>query len=292
MIEQSKLYGIIIWYYPSLENVDNINSYIQNINQLIVIDNSDIDNSILLAGFDHSKIIYVANKGNRGIATALNQGCKLAIESGAEWILTLDQDSCFFEKNLPFFIQNSNEYPDFEKVAIFSPVHFDSRNNKPKPIFDNKYSPINYTMTSGNLISIEKIQKVGLFLEDLFIDWVDEEICLRICKMNLQIVRINTVFLEHFVGNGTRKTKVLGFTKYIDDYNPIRFYYITRNVFIVSKLYPSEARRLQKRWKRLVRKTIIYDNQDKLLKIKYIIHGILDYQSGKTGLYRRKKIIK
>lgn len=288
MITQNKLFGIVIWYFPTLENVGNIHSYLGNIQKLIIIDNSDIDNSGLLSEFERTKIIYVANKENKGIAAALNQGCKLALENGADWVLTMDQDSFFQENNVSNFIQLANEYEDFEEVAIFTPVHFDSRNNIQKPNFENKYTQLNYTMTSGNLLSIKALQKVGFFLEELFIDWVDEEICLRICKMKLQIVRINTVFLEHFVGNGTRKINFLGFPKYVDDYNPIRFYYITRNVLIICKLYPSEAKRLKKRWNRIVRKTIFYDNIDKFLKIKYIIHGVLDYKFKLTGSYKRK----
>lgn len=287
MIERNKLYGIVIWYYPSLTNVDNINSYIDFVHKLIIIDNSGVDNSALLSGFDSLKTIYIANNENRGMATALNQGCKLAIENGAEWALTMDQDSSFFENNLSSFIQEVNEYAEFDKVAIFAPVHFDSRNNNQKRIFENKYSKINYTMTSGNILSLENLQKVGFFLEDLFIDWVDEEICIRFCKLKLQIVQINKIFMEHFVGNGRGKTKIFGHTKYFDNYAPIRFYYITRNVFILSKLYPSEAHRLKKRWKRLVRKTIKYDNQNKILKIKYIIHGLFDYKIGATGSYKR-----
>ena len=288
MIDQNTLFGIVIWYYPSSENVDNINSYLDNVHKLIIIDNSDIDNSKLLSGFENSKIIYIANKGNKGVAAALNQGCKLGIKSGAEWMLTMDQDSFFLEDNLSDFIKYANEYVEFEKVAIFTPIHFDSRNSHQKPVFNTTYSESRYTMTSGNLLSLQSLKNVGFFLEDLFIDWVDEEICLRICKKNLQIVQVNPVFLEHFVGNGMKKVKFFGMSKYIDDYSPIRFYYITRNVLIISKLYPSEAKRLKMRWKRLVRKTLFYDNSAKVLKIKYIIRAIFDYQSDITGPYMKK----
>src|SRR5674476_528755 len=129
MIEQNNLFGIVIWYYPTLENMDNINSYIDNVHKLIIIDNSDVDNSALLSGFNNSKILYIANKENRGMAAALNQGCRIGINSGAEWVLTMDQDSSFLENNLSAFIQYVNEYSDFDKVAIFAPIHFDSREN-------------------------------------------------------------------------------------------------------------------------------------------------------------------
>lgn len=287
MIKENNLVGIVVWYYPTLENVGNINSYIANVFKLIVIDNSDNDNSNLLTGFDNSKIIYIANKKNTGIAAALNQGCKIGIDNGAEWVLTMDQDSSFLENNLETYINTANKYNNFDKVAIFAAIHFDSRNNNQKPAFEKVYSEITYTMTSGNLLSVKCLQKTGYFLESLFIDWVDEEICLRICKMNLLIVQLNNIFLEHYVGNGSKKINFFGYTKFIDNYSPIRYYYITRNVFIVSKLYPSDAKRLKKRWKRLVRKTVFYDNASKWLKIKYVIRGIFDYFINSTGSYKK-----
>ena len=288
MIEQEKLYGIVVWYNPTIENAGNIYSYIEDIHKLIIIDNSNIDNSNLLHKFDNSKIIYISNKENIGMASALNQGCRFAIESGAEWVLTMDQDSCFFENNLSEFVQNANEYLEFEKVAIFAPVHFDSRNNNKRPVFDNKYSKISYTMTSGNILSLKYLQKAGFFMDKLFIDWIDEEICIRICKLQLQIVQLNSILMEHFVGNGLVKTVQFGKVKYYEEYTPIRYYYITRNLYIVSKLYPSESYRLKKRWRKLVRRMVKYDNQNKLLKIKYVILGFLHYFIGFTGSYNRK----
>ena len=69
MIETEKLFGIVIWYYPTLENVGKIKSYIDVVKQLIIIDNQDVDNSGLLLDFDSSKIIYIPNFDNNGMAT-------------------------------------------------------------------------------------------------------------------------------------------------------------------------------------------------------------------------------
>ena len=283
MIENSNLYGIVVWYYPTVDNIMNINTYIDNVHKLIVVDNTPADNSSLLSNLSHSKIIYIANLENKGIATALNQGCDIASENGAEWVLTMDQDSRFIKDELSDFITLSNKYSDFDKVAIFSPVHFDARNNKEKGVVGNRYSNLKYTITSGNLLCLNKLKIADGFLDKLFIDWVDDEICIRFCKLQFQIVQINSIILEHFVGNGTIKRNFFGKTKYFDDYSPVRYYYITRNFFILCKLYPTEALRLKKRWSRLVRKTILYDNKNKFQKIKFVILGIIDYYSGLTG---------
>ncbi|NDP22689.1 MAG: glycosyltransferase [Paludibacter sp.] len=285
MIHPEKLYGIVIWYFPSKNHIDNIKSYVDNVNKLIVVDNSGENNFSLLSDYDQSKIIYIENSLNHGVATALNQGCKKAVECGAEWVLTVDQDSNFQDDNLFEFIDNANQYTDFETVAIFTPIHFDSRYTNIKPVFENKYLKTNYTMTSGNLLSLNKWKEVGFFLDELFIDWVDEEFCIRICKFKLQIVQINDILLNHFVGDGIGEVKLFKVKKHFDLYQPIRFYYITRNLFIICKLYPTEAKRLKKRWKRLVLKTLKYDNNNKFPKLMFVFRGYIDYLFGKTGAY-------
>jgi len=287
MIEKEKFYAIVIWYFPTSEYVRNIYSYLDCVSKLIIIDNSDTDNSSLLADFDLSKIIYIPNKENRGIASELNRGSRLAIEAGAQWVLTMDQDSCFLDKDLHSFIQSANEYEDFEKVAIFSPSYFDPRCNKTKPINEGKYSKIDYTMTSGNILSLKELQTIGFFLDYLFIDRVDEELCIRINQFDLQIVRVNSIFMDHYVGNGTKTIKVFFTTKHYNDYAPIRFYYITRNLFIISRLYPTEAKRLRENWKRLVLRMIKYDSRSKIQKIAYVIAGIIHFRLGKTGSYKK-----
>jgi len=287
MIEKEKFYAIVIWYFPTSEYVRNINSYIDCVSKLIIIDNSDTNNSSLLDDFDRSKIIYIPNNENKGIASELNRGCRLAIEAGAQWVLTMDQDSCFLDKDLHRFIQSANEYDDFEKVAIFSPSYFDPRCNITKPISEDKYSKINYTMTSGNILSLRVLQKVGFFLDYLFIDRVDEELCIRINQFDLQVVRVNSIFMDHYVGNGTKTIKVFFITKRYNDYAPIRFYYITRNLFIISKLYPKEAKRLRENWKRLVLRMIKYDSRSKIQKIIFVLAGIIDFRLGKTGSYKK-----
>jgi len=288
MITESNLVGIVVWYFPDNKNVSNIHSYLKDLNHLIIIDNSDNDNSHLVVEFDQSKIRYFPNLQNNGIASALNHGVKYAKECNAEWVLTLDQDSSFLNHDLKQYIKIANEYSELNQVAIFCPTYFDSRSDFHNHILTENYTEINHTMTSGNLLSINMLLKTGYFNENLFIDWVDEELCIRIRLNQLKIIRVNPIILNHFVGKGTHKIKFFGFDKSFDDYEPIRYYYITRNVFYVSKLYPEEAKKIMHRWKRMLRKTIMYDNINKFLKLYYLIRGFADYSLNKSGPFHNK----
>ncbi len=286
IITEQNLVGVVVWYYPEIENILNIHSYLKDLILLVIVDNSDKDNSHLLAEFDQSKIKYISNLQNNGIAKALNQGVKIAKENDAEWVLTLDQDSSFMNHDLKRYIKAANEYSNIGQVAIFSTTYFDSRSDFHNHVVSEKYSEIPYSMTSGNLLSVKALQKTGNFNEKLFIDWVDEELCIRIKLNDYKIVRINPFILNHFVGNGTRKIRFFGLEKTFDDYAPVRYYYITRNALYVSKLYPDEAKNIKNRWNRLVRKTIMYDNNRKIIKLCYILKGITDFYLKKSGSIR------
>lgn len=282
-ITEQNLVGVVVWYFPDEENIRNIHTYLADLKLLIIVDNSDIDNSMFLTEFDQTKIKYIPNLQNNGIAKALNQGIRIARSNGAEWVLTMDQDSSFANNDLSQYVQVANEFQDIDQVAIFSPTYFDSRADFHNLIATEKYSVIPYTMTSGNLLSVKALLTTGFFNEKLFIDWVDEELCIRIRLNKLKIVRVNRFILNHFVGNGTRKIRFFGVEKSFDDYSPVRYYYISRNVLYVSKLFPSDAKNIMNRWKRLVRKTLMYDNNKKFQKIIYILHGVFDYYRSKTG---------
>ncbi|OIP81064.1 MAG: hypothetical protein AUK44_10780 [Porphyromonadaceae bacterium CG2_30_38_12] len=290
MIQHSEFFALVIWYNPTEELARNILSYEQDVAQVIIIDNSDTDNSTLLGIFDAEKIIYKANHENIGVAKALNMGCNIAKEGGAKWLLTMDQDSNFLHANLASFISDANKYPEIDNVAILCPICYDSRTEEyPKP-YSSLFTKVDYAMTSGNIISLNHIEKMGFFLESFFIDWLDEEICLRTAQHQLQIVRVNSIVLEHFVGSEPVDIYIFGKLKRVSNYNPIRYYYITRNAFILKKIYPNAAKKIAKRWRRLVKRTLLYDKLSKWQKVRYIYLGLKDYYLGKTGKFEASKI--
>ncbi len=283
-----KLYGVVIWYHPTSEMVANIKSYLHALHLLIIIDNSDTSHESLLADLDQTKLIYTPNFSNIGVASALNQGCKIALQHGAHWVLTMDQDSAFNDNQLSDFIIKANQYKGIDNVAIFTPTYIDTRYDQQVAPSENEYSKIDYTMTSGNIVALPLIQQLGWYLDELFIDWVDEEMCLRINASGHEIVRVNNALMNHFVGNGFGTVKLFGKLKSFEDYSPIRYYYITRNVFILSKMYPSDAARMKKRWKRLATRVVKYDNRNKFEKLQFILRGIVDFYQEKSGKYVSK----
>ena len=87
-----KIAGVVVLYNPTEDVLDNIESYLCDIDRLYIIDNSIESHQNM---FKDSKITYIPLMQNKGIAYALNEGAKHAIEDSFEYLLTLDQDSSF-----------------------------------------------------------------------------------------------------------------------------------------------------------------------------------------------------
>ena len=65
------------------------------VDEVVIVDNNSNAETIqVLNEFEKlSDVNIIYNKENRGIAAALNQGVKYAIENNYDWVITLDHDS-------------------------------------------------------------------------------------------------------------------------------------------------------------------------------------------------------
>lgn len=271
-----KISGVVILYNPSNEVINNIQTYIHQIDKLYVIDNSNFSNGYLFDNLKYiEKIVYLPNYENLGVAKALNIGAKKAIEEGYEFLLTMDQDSSFDEDNLKSFFDKIDKLNNF---GIISPYHVVGNKIIPK---DNKIIDVDAVMTSGNILNLSAYKNVGGFLDELFIDYVDYEFCFRLKKNGYRILVDSSIILFHNLGN-VKKKKFLFWDFYPTFHSATRMYYRTRNRFYVRKVFKKDFRKdLISFWKENIK--IILFEDDKLEKITMIIRGYLDFKKGIKG---------
>ncbi len=275
-----KIYGVVVLYNSDVNVLNNISSYLNDVDKLYVVDNSEIYNNSLIQKLQNdSKIQYIDNKGNRGIAYALNLGAKLAIDDNINWLLTMDQDSGFDKGSLEKMIKWINEKKT-DNIAIVSPMHsVNARDN-----YQRQYDLV--TMTSGNLLNLKIFQKIGGFDEKLFIDSVDTEYCLRLNMNGYRIKRCKEIILRHNLGDIEIKN-FLFCNFYVTNHNAIRWYYIARNRLYTWKKYKKYfawyIRYEQKMTLKQMVKIVAED--DKILKFKMIFKGYIDYKKGKFGKF-------
>lgn len=281
-----KLVGTVILYNPELDVSKNIYTYLDQIEKLYVIDNSSTESVFIKEEFSNNKkVVYIPNLQNVGIATALNKALELAEIDGYDFLLTMDQDS-YFESGSETLEQMLFRINQNENLAIISPIHH-------YPIGKNQQgksrTPIDkvVVMTSGNIVRVNLIKSVGGYKDELFIDYVDHEICLRLNKLGFNVELYDHYKVVHSLGNVNEK-KFLWKKVYPTNYSYIRHYYRTRNRLYVYKTYgknfPKYIRTEKMNFIKDVLKVILFEN-NKLKKIKYFILGYIDYKKNKLGKY-------
>lgn len=288
-----KLAGVVVLYNPTKDVVCNIDSYIDSVQKLYIVDNSDNDNSNM---FHNNKIKYISNGENFGIAEALNIGANNAIKDGFEWLLTMDQDSTFekndVEKMLVFlekvrddvFVQSVIN-TEYDKIGLISPLHITIMN--PNDQSKGIDSPLN-VMTSGNIISLEAFKKIGGFKGWFFIDCVDFDYCLNLRKHKFDIFRLNYIKLNHSLGDGIYK-KFLFKRMYSLNHSAVRRYYMVRNRHYLMDLYKDDfpdycKLELSRTRKEAIK--IILCEKDKFKKLMAMYKGYRDYKKRIKGRFK------
>ena len=289
-----KCAGVVVLYNPDKTILKNIETYIDDLDVLYIIDNTPKKNNNEMFK-NINKIKYISNNDNLGIATALNIGAKKAISDNYKWLLTMDQDSKFQKgdvaKMLNYIISlNKNEMIkdisgfDIKKLAILSPYHV-TVNKQTESIEKKGFEKSLVVMTSGNIINLSIYKKIGGFKDWFFIDAVDFDYCLNLKKHKYEIVTLNYIKLKHNLGDIT-KTNFLGKTIYNLNHNYIRRYYVVRNRLYLNKIYKKDFPWYCKAQLRLSVKEMIkvlLFEKEKLKKIRYMIKGYIDYFTGKSG---------
>jgi rhamnosyltransferase len=271
-------------------------SYYNQVNLIIVVENTDAPNTALIEALAlHDKIVTIVNGINVGIATALNKGAREAIQRGYEFLLTMDQDSFALPEmvdTLKECFLNNDKHP----LAIASPFHLTVEDEMPDPTARSfqDVMEVDAVWTSGNLLNLSAYKVAGPFEDDLFIDFVDYEYCLRLKRHGYRIVQSNRAILRHTIGNNLTRINTFFLPLYVSHHAPLRRYYITRNRFRVRKKYNefkafcrTDRRRF---WAELV--LILLFEKQKLEKFKMVLKGYYDYRCGITGKYKSTRCIR
>lgn len=278
--------AIVVLYNPEADVYDNIMSYYDQVDAVILVDNSDIPATDLVQSFSgDSKVISISNIANSGIAAALNQGARAARVIGCTFVLTMDQDSRA-TSGMVDILKSLFSSCDIDGLALAAPFHLTLIDKVPgsSVISTEERDTV---WTSGNLLSLAAFEIAGPFEEKLFIDFVDHEYCLRLKRLGFRIVQSNKAILYHGFGNNLKSFNILSRRIIISNHTPLRRYYITRNRLWVASIYPEFKRFV---WfdrlcilTELITILIWEDNRCK--KYKMMLAGVRDYLLGKMGKF-------
>ncbi len=281
---KNKICGLVTLYNPQENYLLNISTFSRFLDRLFVVDNSPAEQSVnhaaLLQRFPNAVLLSTGK--NLGIATAINLGIKAALKHNAHWLLTMDQDSYFCPLQAERFFCSVN-FVDKERAAILSPQH------NPTQLDDGpcSFEETEVAWTSGNLLNLELIQKIGLFDEKLFIDSVDHDYCFRVNLSGFKVLQATNCYLVHPPLGEKSSGNFLGKKKNnYDTHSPKRMYFIIRNGLYLSRKYKSEypvfIKKHQKHIRKYFIKSLKYSDR-RTEYLQYCIRAVNDYRHGIFG---------
>jgi len=278
-----KIVAVVILYNPGKEVVSNILSYADFVEKVYVLDNTEKPGTIKDEIISLSKVVYKHDGENKGIANRLNQACNLAAKDGFEWLLTMDQDSSFSEKDILTYINCIQTLANKAQTAV---TGVEIAKKKDEEI-SCRYTEVTSLITSGSMLNLALFDAIGNFDEALFIDQVDFEYCYRAILKGYKIIQFSNIFLTHSLGVSSMHKSLKSFKKTNRSlHSPIRMYYITRNYLYIrlkyKKTFAAEISATKKDLFIRIKNNLLY-GKEKTAVIKYILKGIIDFKRKKMG---------
>jgi len=283
------IFAIIVSCEPKDSLIRLYNSIKEQVDEIVIVDNNSCNkDSLEILKKLEKDVFIIHNKQNLGVAAALNQGLKIAIDKNYKWILTLDQDSEFLLNTYNCLLTSYETLKDREKTMIIAPKAIERVNLNKNILFDSKnvvWNDVVLNLTSGSLIKTAAFDKVGLFDDKLFIEQVDNDFCYRLIRSKYKIkVAQNINFIQE-IGNAK---KICGCI--VRNHNSKRKYFLSKNVTIMLKRYFFTAPYTTTRyflggtifsWL----KVLLFEEN----KVKKILSGCKGFVDGVFNIYRNTK---
>jgi rhamnosyltransferase len=282
--------AIVIAYHPDEGLPERLDLIRPQVKGIVIVDNgsTDAERRMLRDIASSPAIEVIFNGANLGVARALNIGVQRAAALGYTSVLLLDQDSRVAEDMVETLLATKGAFPDSEKLAVIG-----SGFNEISPGADSTGAPtadswveVKSTITSGSWLPLAAYSAIGPFRDELFIDHVDTEYCLRARAKGYRIIKTRRQLMSHAIGAPTRHS-LLWAKKWTTNHSPDRRYYFARNDTVMLREYGNYGT-VGWAWKSLRRslrqcKRIALYEEAKTDKIAAVIHGWWHGMRGRLG---------
>lgn len=299
----SKVAAIVVGFRPEMDIVDRLlSSLVDQVHILILVDNGGSQTYLSQDPIKKDKVKYIDLGGNLGLGKALNVGFEYAVQNGADYVVTFDQDS----NAAPDLIENLSKAmgradEKFPNCGAVSPVFFDRRDDVKQyfPFYTSEKGHIeaifpssdgeefvkaDVLITSGMMVKASVWKESVKYDESFFVDYTDTEWCFRARSLGYQIVGCLSVEMGHAPSDAP-PARVFGLSFF--RYSPLRRYYFFRNTTrLIKQNY------VENYWKRrliiglLLRYVVnVFIDNQKLKSLRMMSLGVYHGLVNKVGSY-------
>lgn len=261
--------------------------------EIIVVDNNSQDNSVQLLEDVYPDVTLIEVGENVGVARGNNIGIKHALKSGCDYILLLNNDTEVDKDMLKHMVESASENTiTVPKMYYFEPknviwcaggeinwrrattTHYGMGEIDNGQYNEGKF--IEYAPTCSMLIHKNVFKKVGLMDEKYFMYYDDTDFCVRINKLDFQILYVPNALLWHKVSSSSGGESSL-----------TSIYYGDRNrLYFINKFYKAKLKvksfYFMSRFIRIIQWFIKLDFE----RSKMTLKGIFDFKNKRMGLMK------
>ena len=224
--------AVVITYNPGVGFQHRLQLVTEQVARTVIVDNGSAQSvlAMLQSLPREMNVELILNHENLGVAHALNQGITWADRNGFEWALTMDQDSVAENDIVERLSEIQNNLHSKSGIGVIGSNYYDQYGGsywKPKINKDILWIEKPVVITSGSLISVKAFLATGGCREDLFIDQVDNDYCIRFREKGYIVCMSTKPLMTHSIGSKTRH-KLFGVYLYTSNHKAFRRYYMTR----------------------------------------------------------------
>ncbi|EKS73280.1 rhamnosyltransferase [Burkholderia sp. SJ98] len=240
-----RLGAVVVFYRPDASCIERANRLARWCRCIVVDNTPSGEEDERTAALLDASIVYLPNRANLGIATALNQGVERLIGDGFELAMLFDQDS---ESTLELMSGLASVMRACiarrERVALVGPAYEDTRLRGLAPFVRFGYFKlkrvmpagdvpldVDFLISSGSCVNLACWRDVGAMEDALFIDFVDTEWCIRAKSRGFRVLGVPWISMAHELG----EEPVRAFGRNYPMHSPVRHYYLFRNAVTLLK---------------------------------------------------------
>lgn len=295
----SDICAVVISYYPDVHTMKcAVDSMAGQVGRLLMFDNATPDPALAayLQDIESAWIAVIRSPVNLGLGAAMNRAADYAKAQGFRYLLLLDQDSIPEPGMVSTLKTALLDLQHVEPVAAVGPQFRDSRSGDLAPfvrvafpfshkLYGGPAERINcdFLISSGTLLPLKVMDKIGGMDEGLFIDNVDLEWCFRARHHGLALYGICDARMRHSIGDSLRPSWFNRRGTAV--HQPLRLYYIMRNRIQLYGRKETPARWIAQDIPRLVFK-FFYTSIFLAPRRKYLqcmLRGLYDGVRGASG---------
>jgi rhamnosyltransferase len=281
--------AVIITYncYTSIERT--ILAVANQVSRMIIVDNGSEPEALnsIRSAIDRNRLQsceFLPQDRNLGIGAALNVGVRAALAAGAEYVLTLDDDTEIFPGAVAELVRCCMDH-EGQHVGIVG-ARWITPDTFAETSCGEQDAPrsVEQLPSAGCLIRREAFESVGMFREDYFLDFTDYEYCARIigagwrmliCPAATVFQRRGDVILRPFFGR----------TVAVTNYPAERLFLLCRNGIVFHLWERRSSRQLRHHCLAVAAtfvKSVLYE-REKARKAAAIIRGSAEGLLGHLG---------